>query len=98
MRQHAADESLSEETRESAQKALDALVSKQIEQGSALNDLEAEKLDLEVKKQGIEVKKQSMQVAVKDKSEAAAFEEMTEWLGQHRLQDYAADVTRIAGA
>ena len=61
-------------------------------------DLEAEKLDLEVKKQGIEVKKQSMQVAVKEKSEAAAFGEMTEWLGQHRLQDYTADVPRIAGA
>ena len=91
MRQHAADESLSEETRDSAQKALDALVSKQIEQGSALNDLEAEKLNLELKKP-------SNQVEVRGKTEAAAFEEMTEWLGQHRLQNYAADVTRIAGA
>ena len=86
MKELAVDESLSEETRESAQKALDELVSAQIGQVSAHTEIKKLEDEAQLKRQRVEAKK----MLVSD--------DMVEWLGQHRLQECAADLARIAGA
>ena len=142
MKDLAADESLSEEARESAKKALDVLVSSQlldIEQTAALKKLESEAkfvnqqaqieqcaalekqqaaavAEAQSKRQTVEAKKVLQAVEI-DEMEAEAeskrkmadakkmlqaaqvlSDDMMEWLGQHRLQQCAADLARIAGA
>ena len=86
MRTFATDESLSEETRESAQRALDQLVSAQIEQAKREQErtstLQALEADAEFETQ---------------KARSALGEEMAEWLGQNRLQHYRKAIIKVAG-
>ena len=126
MKDLAADESLSEEARDSARKALEVLASSQlldIEQAAALKKLESEadfvhqqaqiealaeakKVEVEslaeVKTAEAEIKKLEAEAQLKrQRSEAKKMlvsDDMVEWLGQHRLQECAADLARIAGA
>ena len=94
MKELAVDESLSGEARESAKKAVEVLTSSrllEIEQTAAL------------KKQKVELKKLESQGQFKRKKlEVEAREEnldqMAEWLAQHRLQNCAANIARLAGA
>ena len=86
MKGHAADESLSEETRESAQKALDVLVSSQAE----VIKLESEQ-NAALKK--LELEAQFDQASLVQKLEAG----MAEWLGQQRLSRHAETIARVAG-
>ena len=105
MKQLAADETLSEEARESAKKAMEVLVSSQlfdIEQVAALKKVESE-AQFALRKLKAEDAAEVETTDHKSKKEdqdthAASQKEMKEWLRSHRLQDYAADVTRIAGA
>ena len=131
MKQLVADESLSEEARESAKKALEVLVSSElveIEQVAALKKVESEaqfalnklkaedaaeaktigqkalaasaKLDAETTgKLEAEAKKLESEAREEDyQTLAASKKEVKEWLRSHRLQDYVAEVTRIAGS
>ena len=138
MKELAVDESLSEEARDSAKKALEVLVSSQlldIEQAAALEKLESEadfvhqqaqiealaeakKVEVEslaeVKTAEAEIKKLEAKAQLKrQRAEAKKMvqaaqdfeqtvqvlsDDMMEWLGQHRLQQCAADLARIAGA
>ena len=123
MKQLVADESLSEEARESAKKALEVLVSSQlldIEQAAAhkkrageLKELESEaqftkaeaeasirQTEADLKKVEAESEGKAAVDNMKEDQEtlAASKKEMKEWLRSHRLQDYAADVTRIGGS
>ena len=127
MKDLAADESLSEEARDSARKALEVLVSSQlldIEQAaalkkrtSALKELESEadfvnqqariealaeikKLEAEaqLKRQRAEAKKMVQAAQDFEQTVHVVSDEMMEWLQQHRLQECAADLSRIAGA
>ena len=84
MRMLATDESLSEETRESAQQALDELVSAQVERDKEAH-AELQKLESEA------------QFSCRQ-AEAKARKEMMEWLAGQRLSQHAADVARVAGA
>ena len=102
----AVDESLSEETRESAQRALDELVSAQIEQkkreaerNTALEELESES-QFEAKKLEAEAESKRKKTDAKKMLQAAQVvsDDMMDWLGQHRLQQCAADLAKIAGA
>ena len=115
MKQLAADETLSEEARESAKKALEVLVSSElveIEQAAArrkrageLKELESEsqfalhKLKAEDAAEAETIDQKALAASEKQDQEilAASQKEMQEWLRGRRLQDYAADVTRIAG-
>ena len=103
------DESLSEETRESAQKALDELVSAQIEQVSAHTEMKKREAERNTALEQIESQAQfkrkqadakKMLQAAQDFEQTAQVlsDDMMEWLGQHRLQQCAVDVARIAGA
>ena len=126
MKDLAVDESLSEEARDSARKALEVLVSSQlldIEQAAAIKKLESEALLVdqqdrienqkleakalaEAKKVEVEslaeIKKLEAEAQLKrQRSEAKKMlvsDDMVEWLQQHRLQECAADLARIAGA
>ena len=111
MKQLVVDESLSEEARESAKKAMEVLVSSQlfdIEQAAALKKVESEaqfelqKLKAEDAAAAETFDQTALVASQKDDQEdqetlAASKKEMKEWLRGHRLQNYAADVTRIAG-
>ena len=112
MKELAVDESLSEEARDSARKALEVLVSSQlldIEQAAALKKLESEadfvhqqaqiealaESKMEIKKLEAEAQLKRQRVEAK---KMLVSDDMVEWLGQHRLQECAADLARIAGA
>ena len=109
MKEFALDESLSEEARDSARKGLEVLVSSQlldIERTAALKKLEADALaesktaEVEIKKLEAEAQSKRKKAGVKKMLQAAEglSDDMMEWLGQHRLQQCAADMARIAGA
>ena len=127
MKELAADESLSEEARDSAKKALEVLVSSQlldIEQTAALKKLESDALGeahkvrvaalakaktaeatamlqaAEIKEMEAEAQSKRKKADAKKMLQAAEGlgDGMMEWLGQHRLQQCAADMVRIAGA
>ena len=109
MKDLAIDESLSEEARDSARKALEVLISSQlldIEQAAALKKLESEAL-AEAKKVEVaalarrkktEAKKLLQAAQVFEQTAEGLSDDMMDWLGQHRLQQCAADLARIAGA
>ena len=117
MKDLAVDESLSEEARDSARKALEVLVSAQlldIEQAATLKKLESEadfvhqqaqiealaESKMEIKKLEAEAQLKRQRAEAKKTLQAAqaVSDDMMEWLGQHRLQECAADLARIAGA
>ena len=138
MKDLAMDESLSEEARDSARKALEVLASSQlldIEQAAAIKKLESEadfvhqqariealaeakKVEVESlaesKTTEAEIKKLEAQAQLKrqradakkmlqaaqdfEQTAQVLSDDMMEWLGQHRLQQCAADMARIAGA
>ena len=121
MKDLAIDESLSEEARDSAKKALEVLVSSQlldIEQAAALKKLESEadfvhqqaQIEALAKAKAAEVEVKEMVAeaqSTRDKADAKKLlqaaqdlvvsDDMMDWLGQHRLQQCAADLARIAG-
>lgn len=85
MKDLAIDESLSEEARESAKKALGMLVTSQIvetEQATTLSNLRSE----------VQFNGQFNQI-----NQSACGTEMAQWLQQHRLLHHAATVIRVAG-
>ena len=101
MRTLAADESLSEETRESAQNALDELVMAQIEREKEVRKQKAEAKRIAQK---LEADKESLLASL----EASRFEEtketqlqttkeMAEWLARHRLSRFSENILRVAG-
>ena len=91
MKEWAIDESLSEETRDSAKDALDALVAAQIQRDAALEELKSE---AQFKRMMQEAERLDPEF---DSRRTATSEEMMDWLERHRLQHYAARVTRVAG-
>ena len=91
MKEWAVDESLSEETRESAKDALDTLVAAQIQRDAALEELKSE---AQFKRMMQEAERLDPEF---DSRRTATSEEMMDWLERHRLQHYAARVTRVAG-
>ena len=93
MKGHAADESLSEETRESAQKALDVLVSSQAE----VIKLESEQ-NAVLKKRELEAQFKLKQLEATKQLDVGIEAEMVEWLEQIRLLRHAETITRVAGA
>ena len=93
MKGHAADESLSEETRESAQKALDALVSSQAD----VIKLESEQ-NAVLKKRELEAQFKLKQLEATKQLDVGIEAEMVEWLEQNRLLRHAETITRVAGA
>ena len=110
MKELAADESVSEEARESAKKAFEVLMSSQlldIEQAAALKKLESEaqfvnqqasiEQDAALEKLEAEAQFKRKKQHAERSSGIGLTKELVEWLERHRLQDYAADVTRIAG-
>ena len=113
MKALAVDESLSEETRDSAQKALDKLVSAHIEQtereaerNTALEELqseaqfEAKKMEAEAqsKRDKADAQKKLQVAQVFEQTAKGLSDDMMEWLEHNRLQQCAADLARIAGA
>ncbi len=107
MRELAADESVSEEARESAKKAFEVLMSSQlldIEQAAALKKIESEanferktamhKLDSATP--GWSALLASMPPAQQSAAQGVG-EEMMDWLGLHRLQNFAANIAFVAG-
>ena len=93
----ATDESLSEETRDSAQKALDELVSAQIEAISA--QTEQNKREAERSATLAELKSEAQFEASKLEAESEGLtEELTEWLKRHRLQKCATRIALVAGS
>ena len=107
MKQLAADESLSEEARESAKKALEVLVSSElveIEQVAARKKRVGELKQLEFEahfvNQQAQIEHDSALRKLEGDSEAEVKNvehEMKKWLRSNRLQDYTADITRVAG-
>ena len=93
MKGHVADESLSEETRESAQKALDALVSSQAD----VIKLESEQ-NAVLKKRELEAQFKLKQLEATKQLDVGIEAEMVEWLEQNRLLRHAETITRVAGA
>ena len=94
MKELAADESMSEEARESAKKAVEVLTSSQlldIEQTADLKKMESEH-NVALKK--LESKSQFK----RKKLEVEARVEMADWLAQHRLSNVADNIVRLAGA
>eukprot|EP01045_Picozoa_sp_COSAG04_P003609 COSAG04_NODE_148_length_22826_cov_11.360026_4_plen_2104_part_00 len=135
LKELAGDESLSEEARDTAMKALEAIVASQLveieqeaavkqlesEQNAALKKLESEALfidqqaRIEALAEAKKVEVESLAVVKKLEAEAQSkrdeagaktllhapdglCDDMMGWLGQHRLQQCAADMARIAGA
>ena len=112
MKELAADESLSEDARESARKALEVLVSSQlldIEQTAALKKLDAE---AQFGDQQVRISERAL-VSERDatlrkleadsqfqqtKAEIEAKAEMTQWLGRHRLSRHAETFASAAGS
>ena len=87
MEELAANDSLTEETRASAKKALDELASAQVlaTENKALRKTQSaalEKLELEVEFET-------------QKARSALGEEMAEWLGQNRLQHYRKAIIQV---
>ena len=105
MKELAADESVSEEARESAKKALEVLVSSElveIEQAAARRKRAGELQELESEAQ-FEVKKLEAEAAAKRNkvfihAPDGLSEDMTAWLQRNRVQHCATDLARIAGA
>ena len=114
MKEFALDESLSEEARDTARKGLEVLISSQlldIEQAAELKKLQSEALlkaktaEATAMLQAAEIKEMEGEAQSKrTKADTmlqvteGVCEEMAEWLLQHRLQQCAADMVRIAGA
>ena len=88
------DEMLSDETRESAKKALDVLAT------STIQSLEAQFVTrTSLAQQDLEIAKQRQAIVAEKRSEveASATKEMTEWLAHHRLLRFADLVASVAG-
>ena len=108
MKERAVDESLGEEARESAKRALGVLVSSElldIEQAAALKKRSAALKDIESEAEFERLKAkaeaQAERLKARDEAEgqqeAAAEAEMVEWLGRHRLRRHADTIARVAG-